>query len=262
VLATSAIFSTAALACDPIENIESVLSRQVIVLGEIHGTNESPRFAENLVCHLLKAKNRVVLALEISNAYQSQIADAMNQTSEAAAVAQLGKMPFWRPSMQDGKRSIGYMSLLRSAWRWKQQNPEFQVMAVDLPSSNVPVAREEYIAAKLNEAVRDPRMTVVALLGNLHSQRAKGTPWNIDFVPAVSLVTKLDLVSLKMGYSSGTAWVCTRAGCGATSVSNTPPSGKVQTPRITLSTRDPNFDGVYFLGEVTASAPFISGAAQ
>ena len=140
-LATSVIFSTAALACEPIENIESVLSRQVIVLGEIHGTNESPRFAENLVCHLLKAKKRVVLALEIQNNYQSQIVEAINQTSEEAAVAQLGKMLFWRASMQDGKRSIGYMSLLRSAWRWKKQNPEFQVIAVDLPSGSVPLTR-------------------------------------------------------------------------------------------------------------------------
>jgi hypothetical protein len=262
VLATNVIFSTAALACEPIENIESVLSRQVIVLGEIHGTNESPRFAENLVCHLLKAKKRVVLALEIQNNYQSQIVEAINQTSEEAAVAQLGKMLFWRASMQDGKRSIGYMSLLRSAWRWKKQNPEFQVIAVDLPSGSVPLTREEYIAAKLKEAVQESRVTVVALLGNLHAQRAKGTLWDQDFVPAVSLVTKLDLVSLKMDYSAGTAWVCNRAGCGVNSVSSVPPSRKFQTPRITLSKQDPKFDGMYFLGEVTASAPFVSGAAQ
>jgi uncharacterized iron-regulated protein len=250
-LAMAFFCKTAASACDPIENIASVLGKQVIILGEIHGTNESPRFAENIVCHLQQAKKRVVLALEISNDYQAQITEAMNQDSEQAAVTQLGKMPFWRPSMQDGKRSIGYMSLLRSAWRWKKQNPEFKVIAVDLPS-NASLAREEYIA----------QSTVVGLLGNLHAQRDKGTPWNKDFVPAVSLVTKLDLVSLQMDYSAGTAWVCNRAGCGVNSVSSAPPSGKVQTQRITLSKQDPKFDGMYFLGEVTASAPFISGIAQ
>jgi hypothetical protein len=61
----------------------AILDSRVIVLGEVHGTNEAPGFAGRLVCSLAAIGDEVVLALEIPEFSTPNIADYMSSDNEA-----------------------------------------------------------------------------------------------------------------------------------------------------------------------------------
>ncbi|MDX2218052.1 MAG: hypothetical protein SF172_03395 [Burkholderiales bacterium] len=246
----------AAQECRPIENLEKVADKRLIFVGELHGTKESPQFVSDLTCGLLHMKKQVVLAVEMSSDFQPDLQSAINAPSEQQALAELEKLRFWDATMQDGKRSLAYMKLLRTAWSWKRQFPDFDVAAIDLSGSSFPSARAEFMAGEIRKILnRDRQVVVVAFTGNIHARRQKGTPWNKAFVPAASLLNDVEMVSLNMDYTAGTAWNCGGRGCGINPVSDLPVTGKSTKPSIQISQADPYYDGVYQLGEVSASPP-------
>jgi hypothetical protein len=71
-----------------------------------------------------------------------------------------------------------------------------------------------------------------------------------------SLLTDFNPIALDIAHSGGMAWVCISSGCGETKVlpQSVPPS--TQFP-FYLSKTEEAFDGVYFVGEVTASKPAV-----
>ena len=78
--------------------------------------------------------------------------------------------------------------------------------------------REGGMASAIAEQrVAFPDRLVVALVGNIHSQRGPRARARKDFTP---LAEQLDaqveaLVTLDMRYSGGTAWTCMADGCGS-----------------------------------------------
>ena len=158
--------------------------------------------------------------------------------------------------MQDGRRSAAYMSLLHTAWKLKREHPKLQIIAMDSPGTTSAAERDKYMADQIRNILdEDKRYTVVAFAGNVHARRQKGTSWNKEFVPAGYFLRDVDSVSLNMDYTAGTAWNCNDAGCGVHPVSKAPASGKASIPRIELTQDDPNYDGQFVLGEITASLP-------
>lgn len=261
-LITAALASLSATAqeCGPIENVEKVLNKRLIFVGELHGTKESPQFVSDLACNLLKSNKQVVLALEMSNDYQPELQSALKEPSEQLAFSGLEQLRFWDAKMQDGKRSVAYMMLLKKAWGWKKQFPEFDLAAIDVSATTLQSARAEFMAGEIRRILdRSPQVVVIAFTGNLHARRQKGTPWNKEFIPAAYLLRDVEAVSLNMDYTAGTAWNCGRNGCGINPVSQSPITGKPTAPSVQLSQADPYFDGVYQLGEVSASPPVRQG---
>ena len=242
--------------CAPIEDVEKVLDRKIIFVGELHGTNESPRFVASLVCALLKRGGEVILALEVPVDYQSDIDAAMKEPDAVAAAARLQRMAFWDAKMQDGRRSTGWLELLESAARLKREYPGLGFVAIDAPVGVRVADIDGHMAERIREAAQaNPKATIVALAGNLHARRQPGTPWNKDFKGAAYRLRDLDMIALNVHFSAGTAWNCTREGCGVNPVSRETPTGRKQVPRIELTPGDEPYDGKYELGEVTAALP-------
>jgi len=234
----------------------------VIFIGELHGTNESPRFVEGVVCSLLRQGKPVTLALEMSSDLQADLDRAL-VANDIEATRIVEQMSYWGAAMQDGKRSVAYHHLLLETIRWKKGGDDLALLAVDAPSSSNASTRGEMIASKIRVAALDrPRATIIVFTGNLQARKTKGTPWNANFIPAAALLGDLDLVSLNMTYRAGSAWNCGRDGCGVHTVSKIAPTGNATIPKIVLSPTDPNFDGEYYLGEVTASPPLRPNAQQ
>ena len=49
------------------------ISQQIILVGELHGTNEIPSFTAGLVCSLLRIGKSVILALELDGDQQPSL---------------------------------------------------------------------------------------------------------------------------------------------------------------------------------------------
>lgn len=251
--------STSALArdCRPLDVPQTVSEKKLILLGELHGTKESPAFAGELVCWLSGAGKKVTLALEISSDMQRQLLLALQQTSAAAASREFDLLDLWDNKFKDGKSSEAYKQLLMRIWEMRRANEHVGLIAIDARVGVSGNEREEYMASRLMTFFGQfPEHQVVALVGNLHAQKLVGTPWNKGFKPLSQFLVGIDVLNLNMDYDAGTAWNCGRTGCGVNQVSQAPRSGKYTTPKIVLTDSDPNFDGVYSLGDIFASLPF------
>jgi hypothetical protein len=201
----------------------------VLVLGEIHGTMEVPRFAAELAV----ARAPVTVALELPEDVQPGI-DTYLATGDGLKVPS----PLW--DWQDGRAGQGLVALLD-----RLRGVDAHVVCVDgaWPDD---ADRDAGMAANVLR-VLDPRRATIVLCGNLHarSDSPRWMTWHLRaHVP--------DLVALDFSCDGGTAWNHDGTAAGVHAIGATPrPYG------ITMyGQRDPHgFDGVYHVGRVTPSLP-------
>jgi erythromycin esterase-like protein len=256
---------TIAKDCDVLALPQPMLEKKIIILGELHGTKEAPEFASNLVCNLVRVKGKVALAIEMPASFQRHLDAALNQKTAEMAEQKFAQIPFWQSQFQDGKRSVAYMELLMSIWRMRENQPDTRIVAIDMDEveGNSGALREQFMATRLRSFLTErPNYTLVALVGNLHGRRQRGTPWNAEFKPMATFLEANQYLSLDMAYDAGSAWNCTKTGCGARPVSKKAPTGVRKAPTIELSSNDPNFDGEFQVWEVTASPPLKQNAKE
>jgi hypothetical protein len=130
---------------------------------------------------------------------------------------------------------------------------KIDIVLYDDPIEN----RDEAMAARVI-ALRDAKAIFVALSGNVHSRRTKGTPWDPSLVPTVArlLAANLPVTTFDVSAAGGTMWACLSTpdhvpDCGEHPNSNGGPG----TPWTLGPPRDDAHDGVYYVGPTHASYP-------
>lgn len=245
---------------------EEQLTAPLILVGEIHGTEETPAAFGHLVCRAAAEPpgNTVLVGLEILSNAQAAIDAFLAGKGDAPATQALLAHDFWQREYQDGRSSRAMFDLLEALRRYRKAGLKIEVRALDPPEYKVPGDRDAGMAASLAAAIAAvrPAQTFV-LVGNVHSRTLPGYPWNAN-ASYVSLGVLLeekfpDLIALDVANAGGTAWMCTSAdaaGCGAKPLGARETTGTI--PRIEL---DPSaaptsgHSGVLRLGPVTASPP-------
>jgi hypothetical protein len=233
----------------------------VLLLGEMHGTVESPAFADRVLCHALARGLEVVVGLEIGYreqpAFDAYLASDGGDAAERALLA--GE--HWSRAYQDGRSSVAQLDLVRSLRRRLEDGAPLRLVLFDEQVAE----RDAAMAARLAAAAeRAPDALVVALTGNLHARIERGSPWNESFEPmGLFLRRRLagrEVLSLDVGTSGGTAWYCTTADpgdCRERMVRGDdagPPGVHVAPP----GTAGP-FSGRYSVGLLHASPPAVGG---
>ncbi|HTQ81108.1 MAG TPA: hypothetical protein VMM92_14000, partial [Thermoanaerobaculia bacterium] len=88
-----------------------------LLLGEVHGTVESPAFLANAVCLALQAGRSVTVALEIPLQEEARFEAYLGSAGSAADRTALLAGAFWQDPYQDGRRSQAMLALLESLRR-------------------------------------------------------------------------------------------------------------------------------------------------
>ena len=261
VLPGSAEDAANATPCPEVAGLDGLLERsQILIFGELHGTDQSPAFIRNVACQLAAAGHQVSLGVELPRDEQplldALLAAADNDALDAARQALLAS-PFWSDDRPDG-RSSGAMLQLFEGLRPHAQSGDLRVVAFDIPLGSSRQGREEAMSSFLADTIAQrPDDVHLVLTGNLHSRTLKGA-----FFPLAGQVKERfpTLVSLDVAHGGGTAWVCLRGpqGCGIQKVG---PRGPRETRGIHLLESPDRFGhvGVYDVGSLTASKP-ASGA--
>jgi hypothetical protein len=229
-----------------------------LVLGEVHGTAESPRFAGDVA---LAAASRAptTLALEIPRDEQARVDAYVAGGDRAALLAG----PFWHRATQDGRSSAAMLELLT---RVRASGGALAVLAYDIaaddPAQTDGQTRDLAMAARVVEARRAaPARTFVVYGGNIHSRRTIGTPWGAAYRPMTWAIADAGVVltTLDVRASGGAAWVCLMGDdgkplpCGP---HETPAQPVARTWYVERGGAD-GHDGVYVVGVTTASPPAI-----
>jgi hypothetical protein len=90
---------------------------KILIIGEMHGTQQGPAYFCAMVHALLQIHAHVLVALELPDQNQPLIDSILMSNGDAASTTALLATPFWRRDDQDGRSSEAMLGLLGSlAW--------------------------------------------------------------------------------------------------------------------------------------------------
>ncbi len=231
--------------------LEEALAKQlsnILLLGEIHGTNEIPALAWEAVQYWLAKRSRVVLGLEIDNSEQRKVAAYIGGDiiDDVAASEDLLRGSFWSaPSGRDGRASLAILNILKAC--------RSQIL-----EKNAPISVRTFgglghlLAHKHLVDGYDPSTTsIVVLTGDRHAQRSSSTIGS-TFEKGVS-------TAVKISPTAGSAWVCvSEASCSPVTLF---PRSVVDTcrsvPCVVPATLTSGFDFELLIGRVSPSRPAL-----
>ncbi|GHG67384.1 hypothetical protein [Comamonas sp. JC664] len=238
----------------------------VLLLGEMHGTQEVPRFMAQAACQTAVAGTPVTVGLELPLENQTRIDAFLDSAGEEHDWLKLMEAPFWRSPYPDGRSSEAVANMLEQLRELRFRGLDVDIFVFDHPKAQGQ-AREDAMHATVRHQVESsPKRFHVILSGNIHSRTKKGLPWNKDFKP-MGLLLKDSLgsvVSLDMAYNSGSAWICAvdsqgvkdSLDCGVREA-----KGRDNGDRFFLhtwgGTNGDGYHGVFYVGPVTASVPAV-----
>lgn len=187
-----------------------------ILIGEVHGTNESAQFVEGMVNLWLASGEKVLLGLEINQDYQETI-DNFMQTGNFDLIK---NMPFFNrePQLQDGRSSVAMANLIKSLY--KKNN--LKIVCLDMPSSiKYHQKRDSIMGANAIAALNtNTNWKLISLTGNVHNKTELGGfgyPMGYWMLNSRELkLSKENVASVDIVYEAGSSWNC--RGVNGTSV--------------------------------------------
>jgi hypothetical protein len=97
----------------PIQNLsklsdkiyDEIANYEIIMIGEMHGTNEPAEFAYGLCELITKHEDNVIMAMEIRSSL-------MNNLSDEMSISELKELDFFRGKNFDGRNGIAWLDLV------------------------------------------------------------------------------------------------------------------------------------------------------
>ncbi len=269
--------------CGALSGSEALLEAtegRVLVIGEIHGTEQVPQFIQSLACLSLARGESVVIGLEQPADEQVRLNAYLQSDGDAdARSALIEASPFWTSSSLDGRSSEAIFGIVEYAREQAGEGEPLAVAALDFSPEHdsdldADPARRDRAMSRRALVLADDFDRVIALAGNIHARRTAATFGDRQTETIGSVSPPERFAFINTVYGVGSVWNCRISDGGAPSCrvygrSNSPFSGD---PRLIgaseieeMSGRsfyaDP-YDYLVFLGEVRASPPAVRAARE
>ena len=161
--------------------IEKIKGKEIVLIGELHGTKEIPELITSFFNNYLK-ENNCNICLEIPSDEQSNI-DEFLKTGDQKYIYE---MEFFKSKPSDGRNSKEYFDLINNIYKLNEKHKiNSKIWCVDLsrvPKGNIQQQREIGIAENIFKVVNNKEKTFV-ILGNMHIVKQKVTIGSISFLP-------------------------------------------------------------------------------
>jgi hypothetical protein len=260
--------------CQQIPGLEAALANDVVLVGEVYGTEESPAFVLQAVCTALGNGRRVTVALEVPREEEPFLQTYLSSPRDNSSFLE---GPFWHSSPKEGRSSKAMAGLVTQLRSWHAMDIPVRIATID-PTEIAPdgtashwgAARDRGMAENLAALIKAaPHDLVLVLTGNVLNRTERGVPWNKKYEPMGFLLRQrlapaVRLASLDVHlYGGGKAWVCTNrteTACGSIKIRPkvAPPGEKAPVGVILQSTTGHLSVGYYyFRTPVHASPPAI-----
>jgi hypothetical protein len=223
------------------QNIEL---RRIVVFGEVHGTEEAPKFVGNWICNLAAQGEAVVVGIEHPSDEQALL-DSFMSTDSGEAAGVLLDSPFWMRDAQDGRTSAAMLELLEDLRKLRLSGADLKVVAVG-PSG---AGDGSEISTHLRALGNNPDAKVVVLLGNAHVRKAGASSLDGQTEPMFQKPYR----AVFFTHEGGTAWACAPV-CEVQSLGH--PRRTPGSPgELVLGDALKMYDGTVNLGRLHASGP-------
>jgi hypothetical protein len=217
IILTTALCSAAAQAwgsCRPVPQSDLIWSNKSIrwvLVGELHGSNETPAAFGDLVCDALAHGRHVTVALERPASEQEALEAILTAKDLPAARKTLLDQPGWK-SVMDGRASEAMFRLLLTMRDLRSSYPDLNVFAFDvLFDGTSPAARDEAMGhALLSLKTKYSQNLILVLTGNIHAMLKPMFGYDV----AALYLPRQESLSLEVTDRGGTSWFNTSGSCG------------------------------------------------
>lgn len=245
---------------------DAMRGHRVVLLGEMHGTRETPALAGAVLDRHAAQRRPVVLALEIGVDEQPRFDRYLASHGTQADRAALLAGAHWREAHHDGRDSQAMCALIEHVRRLHARGAPVALVAFDAGGPDM-AARDRRMADALRlAATRHPSATLLVLTGNVHAM-TRSPPWEMfDEGKRITLpmttgryLADLGPLSIDVRGARGASWVCTDRGCAVTAIP-APPVGTrpLSAPRLDRNAADDAWDDTLTLPRLTPSPPAVS----
>ncbi|WP_313457232.1 calcium-binding protein [Stenotrophomonas sp.] len=185
---------------------------RLLVLGELHGTRETPLLVQALLTDYTGNDTPVQLALELPTQENTALATYMASTGDAAAKQALRTSAYWnvKDHLHDGRRSQDMLDLIEAARALRAQGRDVSVVGFDANprGEEGPGSRDADMAKSLRTGFRSlpENGRMIVLTGNIHGSRESYGLTN--YPPATALLTDLPLYNVRIEAQRGEFWAC------------------------------------------------------
>jgi erythromycin esterase-like protein len=189
---------------------------RLVVLGEYHGTAETPLLVADLMERYSRDNAPVRLGLELPMSENAALARYLRSNGDADAREALRTQPFWRvkDDQHDGRRSRDMLALIEALRALRAQGRDVGVAGYDIEISayDSDVDRDAAMATHLrqqfNALPTGTRMLV--LTGNVHAMRHPfaDAPPEMKHRTMASYLLDLPLYSVRVEALRGQSWGC------------------------------------------------------
>ena len=193
--------------------ISAIENKQLILIGESHGTNEMPDFTYSLV-KVLAEKHEIALGLEFPIEIQEPI-DAFMASGDEKVLADI--LFFKDANFHSGRGSEAMIRMLKNVRTIKK----LKVFCFDSAEPNFtspsPVERDTRMAMNILGFIKaNPNKKIITYSGNIHSRLTPGYANNPNHknMGAETLkfsngnLTLSNSINILFRYDQGSAWQC------------------------------------------------------
>jgi hypothetical protein len=227
---------------------------RLLILGELHGTRETPLLVRALVEHYVAQGIPVRLALELPVAENASLETYITSNGDAASRHTLRTTNYWtvKDHLHDGRRSEDMLDLIEAVRLLRAEGHHISVAGIDRtpnPLDLAPGTRDADMAKELREryATLPAHGRLLVLTGNMHGMRSP--PARLGYPTATALLKDLPLYNVRIEARGGEFWGCRgHRRCGALPlITYTGTSPKVDTDA------DREYDLMIFLPRFTVA---------
>ena len=228
------------------------------MLGEIHGTTESPAFALDVACHAAHSDLPVIVGLELRSKLQSEVDAFLDSEGSEEDRSALLSGPQWQWNYQDGRASRAMLDLIDGLRRLRRAGRAVRIVMFDESGAGGGQDRDRAMAGNLATAAATAKdAMMIVLTGNHHSRVTVGSARAATYEPmgyVLGQATSFDrIVALNVAHGGGSAWIC-NPDCGVSRLGGHH-GDKRWAVEIDEVTRPAGHQGWYHVGTIEASTP-------
>ncbi len=234
-------------ACDALPSqIDSIIKdskNNIILVGEDHGTRESPEKFYQIICNAVKnQERRLVVGIELSEGQIIMDGDVNHLESS------IENSEVWR-TQHDGKTSLAMYDLLFKLNELVKTDT-LDVLFFDSEGEQ----RDLIMSEKIIKSISEDNL-IIALTGNRHNKIKHGNSWDLASKNMGAYIKESGeaVVSVNLLQTGGTAWVC-ESGCKVHQLRDRDLSTKEEVFNAGEKSR---YEIHWMLGKVSSSAPRI-----
>ncbi|MCT2399368.1 hypothetical protein [Novosphingobium mangrovi (ex Huang et al. 2023)] len=200
-------------ACTPIDGADTVFadkSVEWIVIGESHGTKETPEVFADLLCLAAVQGRKPGVALEMPETMAADLDAYLASDGGPGARKALLAHDFWQGPVKDGRSSAAMIDLLETLRKQMQAGRIAAVVPIQPSGRALRSAEYERAMAKNVEKARTGKgadLTLV-LVGNFHARLASGGARGPGYLPMAGFLPQGATRSFNATGNGGAEWNC------------------------------------------------------